>query len=363
MSLRSCRSLALGAAICAVLASAGVTAAEDARRARIHFLDIEEAAKTIAGDEGGPYFSLLQPLEMSAKTGTPIRGEGLAGKREECRRRYRQAVLEFTVREKETVRWAIWEIQPYLEQRYPRLAKTAWRFVKVNSHIEGGLPHTRGDAIVLSPRVLRRFIGSHKMRPRAEALDLVAGILLHEQFHVFQRQNRALFDSLYTEVWGFRRTESVELHPWLLRNQVINPDGPANQWIFPIREGEKTTWVLPTLILGGTRGVRRLLGVPSLTADLRMIALELEPTETGFRLVVGARNRPVFHRLADFEAYRREFPYSAAPFHPNEIAAEGFARLATSELRALTTGGQRERPEKQDPRTLVLQRWLDRNLR
>jgi hypothetical protein len=349
---------ALGLVLLGLLAGWCEVAARDAEGPQITFLDAREAAEAIIDDELEPYFARLQRLEMSAKTGRPITGEGLENQRAECRRRYAEATQDFSTDETAAVVWAVSEIQPHLRRNYPRMGYMGWSFIKVGSHIEGGLPHTRGRHIVLSSRLLKNCVEIHD-RGHAEKLAAMRDWLLHEQMHVFQRRNPDLFHRLYTKLWGFRRVESVGEHPWLTAHQLVNPDGLDGYWVFPVRTGETTTWIWPTLVLVESWGMRRLLGVPSMSRDMRMIAVELVPGEDGFSMRLDANGQPVFRRLLSFQEYRKEFPFAVAPYHPAEIAAEGFARIVTSSLVREAEGGNGGRL---GPRTEALRRWFAEHL-
>ncbi|MBL7187544.1 MAG: hypothetical protein ISS70_14570 [Phycisphaerae bacterium] len=92
--------------------------------------------------------------------------------------------------------------------KFPRFAETPWSFLKVSNKIEGGLPHTQGRHIVLCEGVCGRFASRYKTAPD-RAVSSLAGLMIHEQMHVFQRANPEMFDALYTEIWGFIKAEEL----------------------------------------------------------------------------------------------------------------------------------------------------------
>lgn len=84
-------------------------------------------------------------------------------------------------------------------------------FIKGSRAIDGGLPHTRANAIVFGPSL-----------PQTDAgLD---GLFWHELFHVLSRHaTRPARESLYGLI-GFERCESLTLPPNLRARGLSNPD-------------------------------------------------------------------------------------------------------------------------------------------
>lgn len=352
---------AVGLALIGLLAWSAAPAVQAADGPKIVFLDAAEAAVALSTEETQAYFDRLQTLEMSAKTGRGITGEGLVEQRAECRRRYLEATLDFTSQEISTLVWAVTRIHPHVRRNYPRVVESGWSFLKVESHIEGGLPHTVGPHIVLSPRFLASFAGESGAGA-GDRLWSLGNLLLHEQIHVTQRRYPRLFDRLYSGVWGFRKLDSLDSHPWLLEHQVINPDSRHDQWVYQVQTADGSEWIWPTVMLGQSRGVRRLLGVPSLARDIRMVAVGLVRTEDSFSLRLDPAGAPMVRRLLSFQEYRAAFPFSMAPYHPDEIAAEGFARIVIAELARKAQGGEAPSGERLDPRTDRLKRWFATHL-
>lgn len=350
------------AGLCAAAPGAPAHGQDVPRIARITFLDAEQAVAALSTDEAERYFGRLQSLEMSAKTGRVITGEGLPAQREECRERYREAVMDFSTEEKAILARAIAGIQPHLQRNYARVIEAGWSFLKLDSHIEGGLPHTVGPYIVVSPRFLEVFAGNRD-RGRDEKLWHLETWLLHEQLHVTQHRHPRLFHRLYTEVWGFRRAEGIRSHPWLIEHQIIDPDVQEGTWVYPVQTESGPEWIWPSVMLGESRGVRRLLGVPSLARDVRMVAVGVVRTDEAFALRVDSAGMPMMRRLLSFEEYRAGFPFSMAPFHPDEIAAEGFARIVITDMKKAAESTKAEAGEEDsDPRTEQLRRWFAANL-
>lgn len=353
---------AAGLAAAGLFAGSFCFSARAAASPRIVFLDTARTVAALTAEEADGYFGELQPLEMSAKTGRGITGAGLAEQRAECRRRYVAAALDFTGEEIATLVGAVTKVHSHLQRSYPRVVEPGWSFIKLDSHIEGGLPYTMGPHIVLSPRLLAAFVAGREREPDERLWNLEAW-LLHAQLHVTQKRHPRLFGRLYADVWGFRRCDAIASHPWLTEHQFVSPDLQMAVWVYPVQTSNGTEWIWPTIVLGESRGVRRLLGVPSVARDLRMVAVGLVRTGDSFALRLDVGGMPLMRRLVSFEEYRGDFPFSMAPYHPDEIAAEGFARIVIEELRK-EAGGQK--PEaggiQLDPRTEQLRSWLASHL-
>ncbi len=124
------------------------------------FLGVEQGRVAIIDESIEPYVSLLQPLEMAAKTGAVVPGATIEAQRALCRKRFQDAVLAFTPAEQDAVTHALAVVTPFLRKHYPRFVSEPWRFIKVADTLEGGLPHTSGRCIVLASRTLAEMIAA-----------------------------------------------------------------------------------------------------------------------------------------------------------------------------------------------------------
>ena len=176
-----------------VLTAASLLAQESARPVPAAFLDETAARAAIVDDSLAPYFIQFQPMEMSAKTGSPIPKGSIEQQRAETRKRYQAGVRAFTTAETDVIRRTLNRIQPVLAKEYPLVAATPWRFMKLSDSIEGGLPHTRGRHIVLSERILHAIVQNAALPPERMADLFVIDVLVHEQIHVVQRLHPGLF--------------------------------------------------------------------------------------------------------------------------------------------------------------------------
>jgi hypothetical protein len=152
--------------------------------------------------------------------------------------------------------------------------------------------------------------------------------------HVFQRAEAAMFDSLYTRIWGFIKAEEISSTPWLEKHHLVNPDGPDCCWVFPIGSAADRRYMQPLLVFAEGDGLKRI------PHDFRMIAVELVGEDGRFAPRLDADGRPVYQDLHEVSEYRKMFPTTGNIYHPNEVCASLFTTLAMAHLRARQSGSR-----------------------
>lgn len=96
------------------------------------------------------------------------------------------------------------------------LKRIPWNvMVQTNPKVEGDLPHTHGQVVVLPPSYLNAAKTTEAKCIRT---------LLHEKIHVYQRTYPAVCNSLYTEFWRFSIVGHVASDPWRGMPRRSNPD-------------------------------------------------------------------------------------------------------------------------------------------
>jgi hypothetical protein len=312
--------LSTGLVLLAIVASLHTTAfAQDAAAPAVAFLDGDAGRAAIVDETIEPYFSLLQPIEMAAKTGNPLEAKDLAAQRAECRKRYAAAVLDFTADEKAALTGMTGEVSAAWAAEYPLFSSTPWSFIKLADSFEAGFPHTRGRSIVFAPAVTEGFARSWKSDPKA-AVAGAASLLVHEQSHVVQRLHPDVFAPLYTGVWGFVRAKDLASDAWLDKQHLGNPDGIDIGWAFPVKDGATTTLIQPLVVFSEGPEPRNM---PN---DMQMIAVTLEKKAGKLKPKEDAKGRPVF-RPMPLQGYDSLFGGIDETFHPNEIFACVFAAM------------------------------------
>ncbi|HVN98953.1 MAG TPA: hypothetical protein VMT49_02825 [Steroidobacteraceae bacterium] len=294
----------------------------------VRFLSSAEASAALTGGNERSYYAQLQMAEMRAKTGLEFNGLSLEAARDAARKAYGAATRDFSDDERAALRDAVESMQPVLAAKAPLYARTPWCFIKVGAAIEGGLPHTRGRCIVLAESVVASLAQAHA-KAKFDHASGVWLLLLHEQSHVLQRQHPALFATLYTQVFGFRKAALVP-PDWLRERRVINPDAPAVEWIYPLGAGAARHWIVPDIELSS-------LEHPRMPEDFKIVALGVHEARHNHWVVDDAIMPAAQTDLESVAGYVDAFPVKGEAFHPNEIAAQMLAELIA--------GGKMQNPD------------------
>lgn len=118
--------------------------------AEVACLSVEQGRKVLVAEREKSYFPLLQQPEIQAKAGQVPPVEGVKQQQTWLREVYTGAVLACTAEEERALGLYVEHLEQALSERYPGLFRLPWRFIKVTNAVESGLPHTAGEAIVLS---------------------------------------------------------------------------------------------------------------------------------------------------------------------------------------------------------------------
>ena len=305
-----------------VAVSVSAAHAKEPAKPTVVFLDAEAAAAAIADESLEPYFALLQPAEMEAKTGEPLEAGDLDAPRAACKERYRKGVRAFDAEEQKALTTLCERLHAAWAAKYPRIADLPWSFLGTEQVIEGGLPHTRGRSIVIPRSVGTAIAAAVRMGGAAEREQL--NLLAHEQSHVLQRIEPKLFEPLY-QAWGFLRAEGLAPAPQVLARHVVNPDGVRTEWVFPLKEGGGTVYLHPLVAF------RDLTPPHRMPDEFEMIAVELEKAGKGFRPKQDAKGDLTIRPLESVRAYGAHFGGIFENFHPNEVFAVLFATMVVKD--------------------------------
>lgn len=275
-------------------------------------LSLADAKKAVLDESIEPYFSELQRREIGALTGKAAVGETLEQVREDARERFRAAVLPFSEKEVESLKWYCDQLNTRLATDMPLIAKQPWRFLKVADHLCGGFSHTRGTVIIFSQGTLNRIVQGRA----AEKLRSAGTLLLHEKFHVLQRLYPKKFAKLYTDIYGFHQA-TIRPNAWLDRRQIANPDAIRLEWLIAVQDGDDggSSFYWPRTILRGDSPV------PTMGRDFLDIAVRVVRKGKKYQAVLNDDGQPEYRQLSSLTSHVDRYSTRRGLEHPNELAA------------------------------------------
>jgi hypothetical protein len=234
--------------------------------------------------------------------------------KENCKQKYIDNVYSFTSEEEQYIVKIIENLNNLIDFRYRKIFGEI-NFIKVDNKIESSMPHTRGNNIILSKNWISNMIQKFKKNPK----DLVfPKLLAHEQFHIFQRNNKSLMDELYSKYWNLVKYDKP-LPIEILEINRTNPDALPNiNWLFRI---DKTTLILPLCVYSKDSNSLR---------DTQNIYIRLDNNLKFIDLKTDLDERKLLINLDSFRKYFGE--ESANNYHPNELSSSLFEIVIEEEV-------------------------------
>ncbi len=287
---------------------------------RISFLEKDQASIAILDESFEPYFSKLQPKEISTFIQEKV-SKNIDSARAFARMKFSSAVMDFSAKEKKILSFVVKKTNQWLSKNNINLmANQPWRFIKIQNWLCGGFAHTRGTYIILSQAYLDRLSvdWSDNMNKESE-LKLVTslgGLLVHEQMHSLQRTFKSKFEKLYSENWNFIK-QQVKDEQEIIKNQVSNPDAPIAEWLIPDPEIQDKFYWIRTLI---TKNIE----IPVMGRDFVDLAFEISKDNENYS-VKKINNVFLSRPLTELNFYTKSFPVNRGLDHPNEISAYMFS--------------------------------------
>ena len=287
---------------------------------RISFLEKDQASIAILDESFEPYFSKLQPKEISTFIQEKV-SKNIDSARAFARMKFSSAVIDFSAKEKKILSFVVKKTNQWLSKNNINLmANQPWRFIKIQNWLCGGFAHTRGTYIILSQAYLDRLSvdWSDNMNKESE-LKLVTslgGLLVHEQMHSLQRTFKSKFEKLYSENWNFIK-QQVKDEQEIIKNQVSNPDAPIAEWLIPDPEIQDKFYWIRTLI---TKNIE----IPVMGRDFVDLAFEISKDNENYS-VKKINNVFLSRPLTELNFYTKSFPVNRGLDHPNEISAYMFS--------------------------------------
>lgn len=186
---------------------------------------VEEGAAVVSTED--EVITQMSPSDISILT------QGAGRSTADVRQRFGASVEAWTPEETARLNAMIQRAQARLDTLSRWLPEHVL-LIKNSDAMEGGLPHTRGAAILWGPSL-----------PQDDAeLDFV---FFHELFHVLSRHNAARHDELYGLI-GFVPCSSLTLPQGIPSRLVTNPDAPVVHWVSPAPGLGAHQYVTPILV-------------------------------------------------------------------------------------------------------------------
>ena len=153
----------------------------------------------------------------------------------DCISYYCNHIQLFTNIEKLEINSCVLYIKNYYYKYYPNLNRLPWNFIKVSNQIEGGMPHTIYNTIILPQNFIDKLHTSIQNKNINTIINYFCKILIHEHIHIYQKLYPTRFKELYTQYWNFIPYPKLKLPNNILKKQRINPDG-YDKWIYQLND-------------------------------------------------------------------------------------------------------------------------------
>ncbi|MBI1188788.1 MAG: hypothetical protein GC206_15895 [Alphaproteobacteria bacterium] len=193
--------------------------------------------RALSPEEGGAilsasddFTSALSPADLSIRLRRPD-----GGNLDDLMALYRRSTQAWTEAEHERLQAMVARVQARTD------AVAQWLpaeigFIKVSEAVEGGFPHTRGNAIIWGPSL-----------PETDAM--LDYIFFHELWHVLSRRHAARRDEMYALI-GFAPCSAVDWPRALVDGRLTNPDSPQDRHVVAYENGAV---LLPRLMAAAPR--------------------------------------------------------------------------------------------------------------
>jgi hypothetical protein len=267
------------------------------------FADVKTGQAILTANDN--YFNRMSAAEIAIRSRSTTADKSA----DDLKAQYAANVLDWTDQEKAQITKLVADSRKRLNEIAPLLPAEII-FIKVSDQVEGGLPHTRANAIVL---------------PLSDK-PLTEKLFYHELFHVLTRNQKARHDSLY-DLIGFKScafTPTAEIQAKML----TNPDVPAEGYYLPATIEGKSSAIMTFLhaaypafnpdVKGGFGGH---FGFGLLKVKVKDGHCTVDPDHAGKAQILNPGTVPEF-----FAAIGQNTGYI---IHPEEVLAENFVFAMT----------------------------------
>lgn len=156
----------------------------------------------------------------------------------DCIKYYCNKVLEFNNSEKKSIFWLVSLLKKFIQNSVPSWNNYPWNLIKISRKIEGGMPHTIYNCIILPDSITSSIATFYQKKKYNEIIEEYGLILIHEYIHVIQKLNPNIFNNLYQNYWNYSY-QKVNIPNNLKNIQRINPDGLDTNWVYNKNDNSK----------------------------------------------------------------------------------------------------------------------------
>jgi hypothetical protein len=196
-----------------------------------------------------------------------------------------------------------------------KIMSTPWKFVKVDSTVENGFPHTHNDIIFLPVNFISSIVSRLLNDTIKNVYNELGHILIHEKTHIWQRIEPELFSSFYRTIQIEKLKLSKTTKEWLRKNTRTNPDGLELGWGYKNESG--SYYVFVSLWNKS----------PNSLGDIKNVAIPIVPNKTHSEWSITEYSKENIIPITRLSSWKDVVGLSSNHYHPNEISAEGIARF------------------------------------
>jgi hypothetical protein len=204
-----------------------------------------------------------------------------------------------------------------------KIMSTPWKFVKVDSTVENGFPHTHNDIIFLPANFIKKIVNDLETQTKKEVYDNIGHIIIHEKVHVWQRVEPELFYNLYKMLNIDRLRFSEQTRKWLRENTRTNPDGLELEWGYRDEYGKY--YVFVSLWNKDATSL----------SDIKNVAIPLVPNKIHSLWNITDYSIKNIIPINRISSWKDIVGLTHNHYHPNEISAEGIARYTIEDKNTL----------------------------
>ena len=204
-----------------------------------------------------------------------------------------------------------------------KIMSTPWKFVKLDSSVENGFPHTHNDIIFLPTNFVETIKNGVENDDVEVVYEKLGHILIHEKVHVWQRVEPELFYNLYRMMNIERLQFSEKTRKWLRKNTRTNPDGLELEWGYKDERGKY--YVFGSLWNKDATDM----------SDIQNVAIPLVPNKTHSEWNITDYSINNITPIIKLKSWNNIIGLTHNHYHPNEISAEGIARYTLDNKQTL----------------------------